>query len=326
MAPILIALGVFVFAAGLVVGLYYAATKLPALLVQRRVEARMADVAKHLTPEPGLGFDLVKRSKDGAMPAIDRAVAETGRRHLAGQAHRAGRQQGRGQHRAAVVAGAGRGRGVHRAARCCATRIGLVPGFLLGASVPFLVLMRKRTVRLRRFEEQFPEALDLLSRAIKAGHAFQTAMGMVADEGAEPMGPEFRKAFEEQNYGLPLKDALNNMAIRMPLIDVRFFATAVLIQRETGGNLSEILDNLAYVVRERFKILRQVRVYTAHGRMTGYVLLALPAFLAIALMFINPEHMNVLFTSASGKMMIAATVVLQTIGYLWIRKIVTIEV
>ena len=158
--------------------------------------------------------------------------------------------------------------------------IGLVPGFLLGASVPFLILMRKRTVRLRRFEEQFPEALDLLSRAIKAGHAFQTAMGMVADEGAEPMGPEFRKAFEEQNYGLPLKDALNNMAIRMPLIDVRFFATAVLIQRETGGNLSEILDNLAYVVRERFKILRQVRVYTAHGRMTGYVLLALPAFLA----------------------------------------------
>ena len=188
------------------------------------------------------------------------------------------------------------------------------------------VAMRKRTVRLRRFEEQFPEALDLLSRAIKAGHAFQTAMGMVADEGAEPMGPEFRKAFEEQNYGLPLKDALNNMAIRMPLIDVRFFATAVLIQRETGGNLSEILDNLAYVVRERFKILRQVRVYTAHGRMTGYVLLALPAFLAIALMFINPEHMNLLFTERAGKMMVAATVILQTIGYLWIRKIVTIEV
>ena len=204
--------------------------------------------------------------------------------------------------------------------------IGLVPGFLLGASVPFLILMRKRTVRIRRFEEQFPEALDLLSRAIKAGHAFQTAMGMVADEGAEPMGPEFRKAFEEQNYGLPLKDALNNMAIRMPLIDVRFFATAVLIQRETGGNLSEILDNLAYVVRERFKILRQVRVYTAHGRMTGYVLLALPAFLAVALMFINPEHMHVLFTERAGKMMVAATVILQTIGYLWIRKIVTIEV
>jgi tight adherence protein B len=204
--------------------------------------------------------------------------------------------------------------------------VGLVPGFLLGASVPFVVLLHKRSVRLRKFEEQFPEALDLLSRAIKAGHAFQTAMGMVAEEGAEPMGPEFRKTFEEQNYGLPLKDALNNLAVRMPLLDVRFFATAVLIQRETGGNLSEILDNLAYVVRERFKILRQVRVYTAHGRMTGYVLLALPAFLAIALMFINPEHMEVLFTERVGRQMIAATVVMQTFGFLWIRKIVQIEV
>ena len=113
---------------------------------------------------------------------------------------------------------------------------------------------------------------------------------MVADDATDPVGTEFKKTFEEQNFGLPLKDALNNLAVRMPLLDVRFFATAVLIQRETGGNLSEILDNLAYVVRERFKILRQVRVHTAHGRMTGYVLLALPAFLGLALMFINPDH------------------------------------
>lgn len=325
MAPILIACGVFVFAAGLVVALYYAATKVPGLLVQRRVEARMADVAKHLTPEPGLGFDLVKRKKDGAMPAIDRAVAETGAgTWLAKLIDQAGSKAGVSS---VLLSSLALGAAVaFTSSALLRDAIGLVPGFLLGASVPFLMLMRKRTVRLRRFEEQFPEALDLLSRAIKAGHAFQTAMGMVADEGAEPMGPEFRKAFEEQNYGLPLKDALNNMAIRMPLIDVRFFATAVLIQRETGGNLSEILDNLAYVVRERFKILRQVRVYTAHGRMTGYVLLALPAFLAIALMFINPEHMHVLFTERVGKMMIAATVILQTVGYLWIRKIVTIEV
>ena len=112
----------------------------------------------------------------------------------------------------------------------------------------------------------------------------------------------------------------------MPSLDVRFFATAVLIQRETGGNLSEILDNLSYVVRERFKILRQVRVYTAHGRMTGYVLLGLPAALAIALMFINPEHMNLLFTERMGRLMLMGTAVMQTIGYVWIRKIVTIEV
>jgi len=151
-------------------------------------------------------------------------------------------------------------------------------------------------------------------------------MGMVADEGSDPIGPEFRKTFDEQNFGLPLKDALNNLATRIPLLDVRFFVTAVLIQRETGGNLAEILENLAYVVRERFKILRQVRVYTAHGRMTGYVLLALPAFLAVALMFINPEHMNLLFTERMGRLMLLGCAVMQTIGYLWIRKIVTIEV
>jgi tight adherence protein B len=203
---------------------------------------------------------------------------------------------------------------------------GLVPGFLLGASIPIVVLLRKRTVRIKRFEEFFPEALDMLARAIKAGHAFTTAMGMVADEGQDPIGPEFRKTFDEQNFGLPLKDALNNLATRVGLLDVRFFVTAVLIQRETGGNLSEILENLAYVVRERFKILRQVRVYTAHGRMTGWVLMALPAFLAIALKFINPEHMDLLFTNRYGRMMLCGVLVMQTIGYLWIRKIVTIEV
>jgi hypothetical protein len=119
---------------------------------------------------------------------------------------------------------------------------------------------------------------------------------------SEPVGPEFRKAFDEQNFGLPLKESLNNLCLRVPILDVRFFSTAVLIQRETGGNLSEILDNLAAVVRERFKIRRQVRVHTAHGRFTGYVLMALPAFLALALSFINPEHMNVLFEEKMGQM------------------------
>jgi len=140
------------------------------------------------------------------------------------------------------------------------------------------------------------------------------------------VGPEFRKTFDEQNFGLPLKDALANLTDRMPLLDVRFFATAVLIQRETGGNLSEILENLAHVVRERFKILRQVRVYTAHGRLTGYVLLALPAFLAVALMFINPEHMQLLFKERIGHMLLIAAVVMQTVGYFWIKQVVKIEV
>ena len=168
---------------------------------------------------------------------------------------------------------------------------------------------------MRTFEEEFPEALDLHLARAQGGHAFATGLKMVADEMAEPVGPEFRKTFDEQNFGLPLKDALDNLTQRVPIIDVRFFATAVLIQRETGGNLSEILENLAHVVRERFKILRQVRVYTAHGRMTGYVLLALPAVLCIALAFINPDHMNLLFRERMGQMLLMTAVVMQTIGY-----------
>ena len=197
---------------------------------------------------------------------------------------------------------------------------------LVGAGLPFLAIRRKRTRRLRRFEEQFPEALDLISRAVRAGHGFATGLKMVADELADPVGPEFRKTFDEQNFGLPLKEALQNLTDRVALLDVRFFATAVLIQRETGGNLSEILDNLASVVRERFKILRQVRVYTAHGRLTGYVLLALPVALAFVLLFVNPDHINLLFTDPIGRGMLVATVVMQAIGYVWIRQVVKIEV
>jgi tight adherence protein B len=199
-------------------------------------------------------------------------------------------------------------------------------GFAAGFGLVPAMLRYKRSNRLYKFEEHFPEALDLLSRAIRAGHAFSAGMKMVADELGEPVGPEFRKAFDEQNYGLPLKESFNNLCERIPLLDVRFFATAVLIQRETGGNLSEILDNLANVVRERFKIRRQVRVHTAHGRFTGYVLMALPAFLAIALSFINPEHMNLLFEEKLGHLMIVACIVMQAIGFIWIKQVIKIEV
>jgi tight adherence protein B len=197
---------------------------------------------------------------------------------------------------------------------------------LIGGAIPFIVLKIKRGRRMRAFEEQFPEGLDLISRALKAGHAFATGLKMVADEMPDPVGTEFRKTFDEQNFGLPMKDALDNLTFRMPLLDVRFFATAVLIQRETGGNLSEILENLSHVVRERFKILRQVRVYTAHGRFTGYVLLALPAVLGIALSFINPDHMNMLFKEHLGQMMLMGALVMQILGFLWIKHVIKIEV
>jgi tight adherence protein B len=198
--------------------------------------------------------------------------------------------------------------------------------FFIGAALPTLFLMQRRAARYRRFEEQFPEALDLLSRALRAGHAFQTALGMVADELPDPVGTEFKKTFEQQNFGLPLNEALHDLAARTKLLDVRFFVTAVTIQRETGGNLSEILDNLAEVVRERFKLLRQVRVHTAHGRFTGYILLALPAALGVALSFISPDHMNTLFTHPLGRTMLVGAAVMQTVGYFWIRQVIKIEV
>jgi tight adherence protein B len=179
---------------------------------------------------------------------------------------------------------------------------------------------------MKRFEEQVPEALDLLSRALRAGHAFQTAMGMVGDDLKEPVGPEFKRTFDQQNYGLPLREALHQLTERIPLLDVRFFVTAVLIQRETGGNMSEILDNLAHVVRERFKILRQVRTHTAHGRFTAVVLLSLPPFLAAALTFIAPEHMELLFTNKMGQMMLIVAILMQLVGFVWIRKVIKIEV
>ena len=196
----------------------------------------------------------------------------------------------------------------------------------LGFSLPTLWLTRRRAVRIRKFEEQFPEALDMLSRAMRAGHAFQTALGTAGEELAEPVGAELKKVFDQQNFGLPLNDALRELAERIPLVDVKFFVTAIAIQRESGGNLAEILDNLAHVVRERFKVQRQVRTHTAHGRFTGFVLLALPAGLAVALSFIAPDQMNLLFTEPMGRMMIGVAIVMQTVGFFWIRKVIKIEV
>ena len=198
---------------------------------------------------------------------------------------------------------------------------------MVGAALPWMVLRIKRTRRLRTFEEAFPEALDLVSRALKAGHAFATGLKMVADEMPEPIGPEFRKTFDEQNFGLPLKDALANLTVRIPLLDVRFFSTAVLIQRETGGNLSEILENLAHVVRERFKILRQVRVYTAHGRLTGYVLLALPVVPGRSrCRSSTPSTCSCSSASASATCCLAPRPSCRSSGIFWIKQVVKIEV
>ena len=326
MVALILVLSVFVLGAGVVFGAYLAFTKLPGYLAQRKLDTRLSELSA-----PGEvagseeGADLVKFRHAGPLPGFDRIINGSARGfRLGAWIEQSGvKISVSGLLLMSLAAGA-----IVGLVAALAFKMNIAGVFAAGVgfALPWLYVKVKRTRRMRTFEEAFPEALDLVSRALKAGHAFATGIKMVADEMPEPVGPEFRKTFDEQNFGLPLKDALANMTTRMPLLDVRFFATAVLIQRETGGNLSEILENLAHVVRERFKILRQVRVYTAHGRLTGYVLLALPVFLAIALMFINPEHMQLLFQEPIGHMMLGACLVMQIIGYFWIKQVVKIEV
>jgi tight adherence protein B len=196
---------------------------------------------------------------------------------------------------------------------------------VLGLFLPYIHVKRARKKRINKFEEQFPEAIDLVARALRAGHALPTGLGMVADELKAPVGTEFRILYDEQNFGLTLPDAMRNFARRIPVLDARFFVTAVLTQRETGGNLAEVLDNLSAVIRDRFKIKRQVRVLSAHGRITGWVLACLPPALALATLIINPNHLGTLTTDPMGQKMLVSAIVMQILGSLIIRKLVQIE-
>jgi tight adherence protein B len=191
--------------------------------------------------------------------------------------------------------------------------------------VPFLYVRHKKNQRLRKFEEQFPEAIDLIARALRAGHAFTTGLAMAAEEIPQPVGQEFKLLYDRQNFGMPMPEAMRAFAARIPLIDARFFVTAVLTQRETGGNLGEVLDNLSSVIRERFKVKRQVRVLTAHGRITGWILAGLPPALAAAMFVMSPGHMQLLTGDPLGVQMIIGGLTLQVIGTLIIRKLVDIR-
>jgi tight adherence protein B len=322
MFPVLL---VFVLGAGSVFGLYYAVTYMPGMLARRALDRRLHDISAPLDQTASTESSILKRALAGPLPQFDQFMAKSRRGNWL---VRLIEQAGSKTTPSSVVVTSLALAGALAILGMMLSTMWFAPilAGIVGSVIPLGWLKYKRSARLKRFEEQFPEALDLLSRAIRAGHAFQTALGMVGDDLTAPVGPEFKKTFDEQNFGLPLRDALFQLTERVPILDVRFFVTAVLIQRETGGNLAEILDNLAHVVRERFKIRRQVRVHTAHGRFTGYVLLALPAALSIALSFINPEHMQVLFRDRMGQMMLGAAIVMQTIGYFWIRKVIKIEV
>jgi tight adherence protein B len=201
--------------------------------------------------------------------------------------------------------------------------------FLVGAAattLPLLFVAGKAKSRMKKFEEQFPDSLEFVARSMRAGHAFSVSLEMIHREFQEPLAGEFRRAFDEHNLGLPLEVALEKLSKRVPLLDVHFFVSAVLLQKRTGGNLAEILDKLAYVIRERFKLRGRIRAISAHGRMTGMALTSIPIGVAVLLFYVNPDYARFFFTDSTGQLMMGAAIGLQLIGYGVIKKIVSIEV
>jgi tight adherence protein B len=197
---------------------------------------------------------------------------------------------------------------------------------LFFGSIPYLVVRAKRSKRLNTLEEQFPEALDFLARSMRAGHAFSISLEMLGEEMADPLGQEFRALFNEQNLGAPIDSALRNFATRVPLLDVRFFTSSVLLQKQTGGNLSEILSRLAYVIRERFRLKGQVKAASAHGRLTATILTLLPIATMLCLLFVAPGYLQGMAEDSDGKWLIGGAIVAQILGNFFIKKIINIKV
>lgn len=192
--------------------------------------------------------------------------------------------------------------------------------------IPTFVVNAKRNLRMKKFILYFPEALEMFARSLRAGHSFTGAIQLVGQEMPDPIGPEFQKVFDEQNLGIPLRHALIGMTNRIDILDVKFFVTAVLIQRETGGNLAEIIDKIGYVIRERFRIQGQLKIHTAQARLTGLVLALLPLGVAFILFLLSPGYMKPLWEEPKGRSMILAAAVLQIAGMLVIRRIIRIKI
>jgi tight adherence protein B len=196
----------------------------------------------------------------------------------------------------------------------------------IGGVLPLLWVVMRRRRRLKKFGQQMPEALELISRALRAGHSLASGINLVSDEMAQPISKEFRRCYEAQNLGVPLEDALEDMCERVPNLDLRFFVTAIVLQRQTGGDLAEILDKIGTLIRERFKIWGQIQALTGEGRLSGIVLLALPPALFVVMYYLNPDYCTVLFTDPLGHKMLAAAVVMQIVGAIVIKKIISIKV
>lgn len=209
----------------------------------------------------------------------------------------------------------------------------LFPGWLMGivfaaagGCMPLLQVSRQRANRLRRLQSQLPEAADLIARSLRAGHALPSTLQMVADEMPEPISGEFRLVADEINYGLGLQPAMQRMAERVPLDDLRFLVIAVLIQRESGGNLAELMQNMANLIRERLKLFGQIRSLSAEGRLSGWILFLLPVVMGLAIFALNPDYMGKLFSDPAGQALVVVAAVQMLLGGLWMRKIVNLRV
>lgn len=215
---------------------------------------------------------------------------------------------------------------------------GIVAGYFLSKSViialplgflacllPYFFIRFLRKRRINLFAQQFPDALELMARALRAGHALPLTFKLVGDELPSPIGPEFERTFEEQNLGIALEEALNKLTKRVDILDLKYFATAVLIQRSTGGNLAEVLDKISYIIRERFKLKSQIKALTAEGRLSGIVLGFLPIAIGVVIYIMNPDYIKTLYYETTGNYLVGASIMLQILGFLTIKKIVNVK-
>jgi tight adherence protein B len=318
----LLVLGTFALVLGIIFGVYWLLVVRPEMAQEAAVRARIGEKS----PQVAKAVALLKTpEKLSDLPTLDRLLIPMAR--VTAPLQRTIAQSGLKVTLGTIVL----------ASACCAALgFALVHYFLhlilvaalvgaIAACIPYGYVLRARNQRMLKFEEQFPEAIDLLSRALRAGHALTTGLSMVAEEMAQPIGAEFQTLYDQQNFGLPLSQALRNFAERIPSLDARFFVTAVLTQKEAGGNLSEVLDNLSSIIRDRFKVKRQVRVVSAHGRITGWVLSALPTALALFFCLMNPDKYATFYHDPLGMQLIAGALFLQLVGVFIIKKIVNIE-
>jgi tight adherence protein B len=318
----LLAVGTFGLVLGIIFGVYWLLVIRPEMAQEAAMRARIGKKSGQVVKAVAL---LKTPDRLSDLPTLDRLLVPMAR--VTAPLQRTIAQSGLKVTLGAIVL----------ASACCAALgFALVHYFLhlvlvaalaaaLAACLPYGYVLRARGQRMLKFEEQFPEAIDLLSRALRAGHALTTGLSMVAEEMPAPIAAEFQTLYDQQNFGLSLSQALRNFAERIPSLDARFFVTAVLTQKEAGGNLSEVLDNLASIIRDRFKVKRQVRVTSAHGRITGWVLSALPTTLALFFVFMNPDKYATFYRDPLGMQLIAGALFLQLVGVLIIKKIVKIE-